>query len=149
MRDEVSQTVRFAAAGAVIDLRNEFRRSRLGTLWRTFGTFAMIIVLGIIFGAILKGKPFLHHPGHDIVGDQLPPFHVSLGLPARGGIAADGVAKHVARGDPWEVPIPAKSLGLGSLSRSRRSKQDDSHGFPSPGPQPCRPRKRPYLINPS
>jgi lipopolysaccharide transport system permease protein len=48
------QILRFAAAYAAIDIRNSFRRSHLGTLWRSLGVFAMIGLLGAFFWAILK-----------------------------------------------------------------------------------------------
>jgi len=56
MYDSIVRTVRFATAAAMMDFRDGFRRSPLGTLWRSLGVFTMILVLGVFFGAILKGN---------------------------------------------------------------------------------------------
>lgn len=45
---------RFAAYLAWVDIRNSFLRTRLGTLINAFGLFALIAVLSLFFGAILK-----------------------------------------------------------------------------------------------
>ena len=50
----VRSTVRFALACAVIDIRDSFRRSYLGPVWRSFASITMIVLLGLFFGAIFK-----------------------------------------------------------------------------------------------
>lgn len=45
---------RFAAFGAWLDIAALFRRSRLGTLWRSLGLMALIGLIGLLFGAIFK-----------------------------------------------------------------------------------------------
>lgn len=44
----------FAACQARIDLRNHFRRTRLGTLWNALGVFAAIGALTTFFGTVLR-----------------------------------------------------------------------------------------------
>ena len=46
--------LRFAAMGAWLDIAAAFRRSRLGTLWRSLGLLSLILLVGLLFGAIFK-----------------------------------------------------------------------------------------------
>lgn len=46
--------LRFAALGAWLDIAAAFRRTPLGTLWRSLGLLALIVLVGILFGAIFK-----------------------------------------------------------------------------------------------
>jgi ABC-type polysaccharide/polyol phosphate export permease len=56
MNHSLPQIIRFSVTYVLIELRNSYQRTYLGTLWRTLGTFAMIALLGLFFGAILKGN---------------------------------------------------------------------------------------------
>ncbi len=46
--------IRFSAYMAWIEIRNNFRRTYLGTLWNTLGIVIFVVLLGTFFGAILK-----------------------------------------------------------------------------------------------
>lgn len=50
----VRTIVRFALACAVIDIRDSFRRSYLGPIWRSLASLMMIALLGLFFGAMFK-----------------------------------------------------------------------------------------------
>ena len=54
MLTRLFSVTRIAAYLAWVDIRNSFLRTRLGTLINTFGLFALIAVLSLLFGAILK-----------------------------------------------------------------------------------------------
>ncbi len=55
MLESTLTLIRFSAYGAWTDIRNHFGRTRLGTLWNAIGLVALIALLGLFFGTILKG----------------------------------------------------------------------------------------------
>ena len=59
-------------------------------------------------GAVLPRKPLFDDPGHESIGNELPPIHEIPGLRSRGTPDADGVAQDVPRGYLREAPPRAK-----------------------------------------
>src|SRR5207248_3066605 len=67
----------------------------------------------------------LDDPVDEIVGHQLAGVHQSLGLLAEGRAIGDGLAQDVARRELWQAKAYRQAMSLGTLSRSRRTQEDE------------------------
>jgi hypothetical protein len=61
----------------------------------------------------------------DVVGDELAPVHVLLGLLPELGALRDGGPQHVPGRDVGQVEVLLQALGLGALPGPRGAEQDE------------------------
>jgi len=61
MRNVIAPIFSFSAYSAWVDIRELFRRTRLGTIWHSLGHYTTIAALGIFFGTILKSDLAGYH----------------------------------------------------------------------------------------
>ena len=74
------------------------------------------------------GDLLLHEADDEVVGDEGSSVHVRLGLLSEFGAVPDGLAQHVAGGEPGVAELLAQLLSLGPFSGSRGSEKND-YGF--------------------
>ena len=73
-----------------------------------------------------------HHADGDLVGDQVTRVHVALRLETELGLLLQVLPEEVAGRDVRDVQPLGHPLRLGSLARTRRTNQNESHVHPPP-----------------
>ena len=81
----------------------------------------------VIGGAGGRRELLLDEADGEVVGDEGALVDVDARLPAEGGVAADGVAEHVAGGDVGDAEFGGQAFRLGTLPHAGGAHEEEPH----------------------